>query len=413
MNDDSGQQWARREGYGGPGSFPKEVMGYQRQRSLALGGLTHSLYLSDGRVLDYQFLDGERLNMKCVEGGRGFDAENVSYRAFEGAPGIFIVSHRYPGNERLASSVVLDLNRMQTVVVDGELPADGDSDYRVRETRDGGVIGKPVTSGEIIPPPFPTDIVGRRFHVNYNDIYTYETAFLTRTHLAWHCIKGNTGLVDVEGYSLSQLTDDVLCLSWSEEAECLQAIMLMNFSTGEINGAMFGFDPENREILDFALGSQLVDSAEYGVNVRGFTDLPKEKVLIKNKDVVLRSHHEVWNRAKYDLMDEIYCDEFAWHFICGIEGQGREQMKEFIKGHRHSFPNWTERVVDIVAEGDRIVTRYQSTGTHEGDFMGIAATGKKISVNEVSIYRMKNGQIAEQWGFPDGLSVVQQLNNVA
>ena len=68
-----------------------------------------------------------------------------------------------------------------------------------------------------------------------------------------------------------------------------------------------------------------------------------------------------------------------------------------------------EKVVDIVADGDRVVTRYISTATHEGEFQGIPATGRKIEIAEVSIHRVLNGKIVEQWGFPDGLSHVQQM----
>ena len=134
MNNKLEQQWGKREGYAGPGSFPKEVMGYVREKSDALAGQEHFLYLSDGRVLHYKFKDKDLLSMKPLEGGHGFEVDEVSYRAFEGAPGIFIVSHTYPGNAYLNTSLVLDLNRNQVIVVDGEIPNEGDDDYRVRET---------------------------------------------------------------------------------------------------------------------------------------------------------------------------------------------------------------------------------------------------------------------------------------
>ena len=269
MHDSEKQQWGKREGYGGPGSFPREVMGFVRQRSGALAGKEYSLYLSDGRVLHYAFTDTEVLTMKSVDGGHGFNAEGVKYRAFEGAPGVFIVSHGYPVHARLNTSLVLDLDRKQVIVVDDEIPGEGDADFRVRESRAGGCIGKPASAEAIIPPPFAADLVGRRFTVNYADIYTYEIVFLSSKHLAWHCFKGNPGLAAIEEYAASQLTPGVVCLSWSEQAESLAAVMLMNFSDGKINGNMFGYDPENQEILNFALGSEMIDSAEYGVNVRG------------------------------------------------------------------------------------------------------------------------------------------------
>ena len=125
--------------------------------------------------------------------------------------------------------------------------------------------------------------------------------------------------------------------------------------------------------------------------------------------MVLRAHHEVWNQGNYDVIPEIYAKDFKSHFICGLEIEGLDGVQEFISGHHQSFPDWTEKVVDIIADGDRVVTRYVSTGTHEGEFQGIAPTGRKISISEVSIHRVLNGKIVEQWGFPDGLSHIQQL----
>ena len=68
------------------------------------------------------------------------------------------------------------------------------------------------------------------------------------------------------------------------------------------------------------------------------------------------------------LIPEIYAEDYQSHFICGLETTGQEGVLEFISGHRQAFPDWTEKVVDIVAEGDRVVTRYISTGTHEDEF---------------------------------------------
>lgn len=402
-------QWGTRDGYGGPGSFPKDVMGFRRPQSSGLYGRKFDLLTAEGRRHRYTFDDDGRLSATCLDGGRDLIAENVAYRAFEGSPGIFIVSHRYGNHPRLSTTVVIDLNRAQFVLVDQEIPAEGDADYRVRESRTGGYIGDPPGGGEVLAPPPPTDLVGRRFFVNYDGQYTYEIVFLTEGAVAWHCIRGNTGLVSTEPYSASQLAAGIVCLSWSEEAECLAVVMLLNFNDGKINGTMFGYDPGDRKILDFALGSEMLDSAEFGVRVRGLHDVPPDLVLQRNKDVVLRSHLEVWNRERYELIDELYDPEFACHFICQQESTGLEAMRRFVAGHRRSFPDWTERVVDIFAEGDRVVARYCSTGTHKGEFQGIAPTGRRVTVNEVSVYRVRNGRIIEQWGFPDGLSLVQQL----
>ena len=77
--------------------------------------------------------------------------------------------------------------------------------------------------------------------------------------------------------------------------------------------------------------------------------------------------------------------------------------------HRTSFPDWTEHIEDIIAEGDRVVTRWTSRGTHQGEFEGIAPTGKQVTVAEVAIFRIANGKIAEQWGFPDIMALLRQV----
>ena len=66
--------------------------------------------------------------------------------------------------------------------------------------------------------------------------------------------------------------------------------------------------------------------------------------------------------------------------------------------------------MDIIAEGDKVVTRFRSNGTHEGEFKGIAPTGREVEIFEVCIYRIENGKIAEQWGFPDELSLRNQIS---
>ena len=76
---------------------------------------------------------------------------------------------------------------------------------------------------------------------------------------------------------------------------------------------------------------------------------------------------------------------------------------------RTAFPDWTETIEDIIAEGDKVVTRFTSRGTHKGKFMGVPPTGKKVKITEVAVFRIADGKITEQWGFPDLQGLRQQL----
>lgn len=127
-----------------------------------------------------------------------------------------------------------------------------------------------------------------------------------------------------------------------------------------------------------------------------------------NREIV-RSFHKVWSNGQVAVLDTLLSPDFVCHFINGIEWKGIDGTKATITGHRKSFPDWNEEIVDIIAEGDKVVTRYKSTGTHRGVFNGIDSTGNKVTIYETSIYRIANGKLAEQWGFPDELSLRNQL----
>ena len=137
--------------------------------------------------------------------------------------------------------------------------------------------------------------------------------------------------------------------------------------------------------------------------------------LSDNKAVVLRSEAELWSKGNLAVADELYSPDFVCHFIVGPEWRGLEGIKGAVRSHRTSFPDWHERVDDIVAEGDRVVIRFTPTGTQLGEFQGIAPTGRKVSIQEVAIFRVVDGKIVEQWGMPDIHGLMQQLGatNVA
>jgi predicted ester cyclase len=127
-----------------------------------------------------------------------------------------------------------------------------------------------------------------------------------------------------------------------------------------------------------------------------------------NRDVV-KKYHELRTNGKVTELDKILSPYFVCHFIDGIEWKGIEGAKYSISSHRKIFPDWKEEIVDMVSEGDKVVTRYKSTGTHQGAFEGLDSTGNKVTIYETSIYRIVDGKIAEQWGFPDALSLKNQL----
>ncbi len=98
-----------------------------------------------------------------------------------------------------------------------------------------------------------------------------------------------------------------------------------------------------------------------------------------NRDVV-RKYHEVWSDGQVTELSKILAPDFVCHFIDGIEWKGIDGANNSITNHRKSFPDWKEEIVDMVSEGDKVVTRYKSKGTQQGKFNGLDSTGKKVTI---------------------------------
>lgn len=134
----------------------------------------------------------------------------------------------------------------------------------------------------------------------------------------------------------------------------------------------------------------------------------KNSILEKNKEVVLK-YHKVWNEGKFENLNDILTSDFVCHYLTSEEWTGIEDAKKAISDWRTLFPDWNEEIVDIIQEKDKVVTRYKATATHTRTYEGIDSTGAKIEIYEVSIYRISNGKIAEQWCFPDDPSIKKQI----
>jgi len=134
-----------------------------------------------------------------------------------------------------------------------------------------------------------------------------------------------------------------------------------------------------------------------------------ESDITRNKNLIQRLHSEIWSDGNIDICNEFYRPDFVCHFLIGPEWHGPEDVKEHITALRAAFPDWREEIEDIIAEDDMVVTRFTSYGTHSGEFQGIPATGKHVKVRAVAIFRISDGKVAEQWGFPDIAGLREQL----
>ena len=129
---------------------------------------------------------------------------------------------------------------------------------------------------------------------------------------------------------------------------------------------------------------------------------------------LVRELHRIWNQGDIDAIPSVYSKEFIGHWPKGWRtGDSHEHagIRTAIARIRTAFPDWNEEILDLIVSRDRVVSRYLSTGTHHGDFAGIAPTGRCVKFEEISIYRVTDDRIIEQWCLSDDLLCSNQLTN--
>ena len=113
-----------------------------------------------------------------------------------------------------------------------------------------------------------------------------------------------------------------------------------------------------------------------------------------------------------DAIDEYYAADVVNHGAPPDLPPGREGVKVQAGTFTSAFPDADTTIEDQVAEGDRVVIRWSSKGIHTGEFFGIPATGKQVTVTGIVIERIAGGKVAEIWAEFDQMGLMQQLGVV-
>ena len=141
--------------------------------------------------------------------------------------------------------------------------------------------------------------------------------------------------------------------------------------------------------------------------------------LERNKAIVRRIHQEVWSdpdsKAAAQAADQLYAPNFVEHDWTG-DTRGLGEFKKSLLEWRTAFPDWSEHVQDIIAEGDFVMTRFTSGGTQKGDLAAvpglspaIPARGHQLRLTELNLWRIVNGKASEQWDVYDNWGASIQL----
>jgi steroid delta-isomerase-like uncharacterized protein len=109
-------------------------------------------------------------------------------------------------------------------------------------------------------------------------------------------------------------------------------------------------------------------------------------------------------------LDEYIAGDYVGH-LPGFPDQDRAELERLERAFVKAFPDTKHSIEDLFAEGDRVVLRVISRGTHLGQFEGIAATGRRVEFTGMVIYRISNGRIAESWGEMDFARLMRQLTS--
>jgi steroid delta-isomerase-like uncharacterized protein len=117
---------------------------------------------------------------------------------------------------------------------------------------------------------------------------------------------------------------------------------------------------------------------------------------------------EVWNRGNGDVLDEVFHPEASSPSAPDL-ARGPEGVKEILKMMKTAFPDYHLRIDRMVAEDDKVGAQFTQGGTHEGELMGIAPTGRTVEWTETGILRFEGGKIVETWFESDILGLMQQL----
>jgi predicted ester cyclase len=129
----------------------------------------------------------------------------------------------------------------------------------------------------------------------------------------------------------------------------------------------------------------------------------------QNKALLQRYIELVWDLQNPDAIDQFLAPHYRRHLSATSPPLTRAEQKQLLTRFRAAFPDIRITVEEVIADGDCLAFRSTMRGTHQGEFQGIAPTGKAITVGLLDLIRIENGKFVEQWGGPNLLDLLQQL----
>jgi len=129
----------------------------------------------------------------------------------------------------------------------------------------------------------------------------------------------------------------------------------------------------------------------------------------ENKALERRMYEEIYNKKNMAAIEQFVATDWVCHPSLPGMPPGLEGMKQSYTLTSKAFPDMQVKLEDILAEGDKVACRWTATATHKGEFMGIPATNKQVTITGIHIDRIAGGKIVEPWNYSDMMEVMRQL----
>ncbi|GAA3894730.1 ester cyclase [Leifsonia kafniensis] len=132
-----------------------------------------------------------------------------------------------------------------------------------------------------------------------------------------------------------------------------------------------------------------------------------------DNETMARSAYDHLNAGDIDKFGDLLADDFIEYELTPGFEPTKSGVKDFFRMQKAAFPDMKIDVQDVVVSGEKVVVRARFTGTNQGDFMGMAASGKSVNVQLIDIFRVgSDGLVHEHWGVYDALGMMQQIGAV-
>lgn len=165
--------------------------------------------------------------------------------------------------------------------------------------------------------------------------------------------------------------------------------------------------PTRRSILLGAVTSAAVAASGLGPAIG---QSPEVDRLEANKAVVRRLIEGVQRDGDFALFEQLFAPDYVDRTPFSDVPPNRDGTRAIYQGFRRAFPDWRAVIHTQIAEGDLVTTHKTYLGTHRGEFLGIAPTGRETRFEVIDIMRVRDGRITDHWGVGDAAGLLRQLN---